>query len=158
MTNRHHRGFIQHNAFAPNENQGIGGSQVDRDVLGEVITKKANHEKPASKEQDNKANITFTRDTVDLNAQDLDKLARLARLAISEHDRKEVLPALISVVNWVGELSKAPTEGVAPMAHPHDLALRLRADEPAALPSRETLMQNAPQAAGGLFIVPRVVE
>ena len=95
---------------------------------------------------------------MDLNAQDLDKLARLARLAISEEDRREVLPALVSVLSWVGELSQAPTEAVAPMAHPHDLALRLRADQAAALPPREVLMQNAPQAAAGLFIVPKVVE
>ena len=95
---------------------------------------------------------------MDLNAQDLDKLARLARLTLSEQDRKEVLPGLVSVLNWVGELSQAPTNGVTPMAHPHDLALRLRADEPATLPPREALMQNAPQAAAGLFIVPKVVE
>jgi aspartyl/glutamyl-tRNA(Asn/Gln) amidotransferase C subunit len=44
------------------------------------------------------------------------------------------------------------------MAHPHDLALRLREDIAKPLPDREELMQNAPQAAGGLFIVPRVVE
>ena len=95
---------------------------------------------------------------MNLSDQDLDKLARLARLAISEQERREVLPALVSVLNWVGELSKAPTADVAPMAHPHDLALRLRPDSAQTLPPRELLMQNAPQAAGGLFVVPRVIE
>jgi aspartyl-tRNA(Asn)/glutamyl-tRNA(Gln) amidotransferase subunit C len=95
---------------------------------------------------------------VNLNAQDLEKLARLARLALSDRERDETLPALQSVLNWVGELSQAPTAGVAPMAHPHDVGLRLRADMAEPLPARDDLMASAPQTADGLFIVPRVVE
>ena len=95
---------------------------------------------------------------MDLHTNDLEKLARLARLAISEEEQRDVLPSLVSVLNWVGELGNAPIEGVAPMAHPHDLALRLRDDQAQPLPNREALMQNAPQAAAGLFVVPRVVE
>jgi aspartyl-tRNA(Asn)/glutamyl-tRNA(Gln) amidotransferase subunit C len=95
---------------------------------------------------------------VNLTHQDLAKLAQLSRLGISESEARDVLPALASVINWVGELASAPVEGVAPMAHPHDLALRLREDQSQPLPPREALMQNAPQAAAGLFVVPRVVE
>jgi aspartyl-tRNA(Asn)/glutamyl-tRNA(Gln) amidotransferase subunit C len=95
---------------------------------------------------------------VDFESRDLQKLARLSRLAISEQEQQEVLPALTAILNWVGELSDAPTQDVAPMAHPHDMALRLRQDTAQTLPPREVLMQNAPQSAAGLFIVPRVVE
>jgi len=95
---------------------------------------------------------------VNLKPEDLQKLARLARLRIHEDALKNTLPALESVVNWVGELASAPTDGVMPMAHPDDLALRLRSDEAQPLPPRESLMLNAPQASAGLFIVPRVVE
>jgi aspartyl-tRNA(Asn)/glutamyl-tRNA(Gln) amidotransferase subunit C len=95
---------------------------------------------------------------VDLQAQDLDKLARLARLTISDQERAAVLPALNAVLTWVGELGHAPTEGVSPMAHPHDTGLRLRVDQTEEFPDREQLMRNAPQTAEGLFIVPRVVE
>lgn len=95
---------------------------------------------------------------MNLTNQDLTKLARLARLGISESEARDVLPALDSVINWVGELSQAPVEGVVPMAHPHDLALRLREDAAQALPQRDELMKNAPQTAAGLFVVPRVVE
>lgn len=95
---------------------------------------------------------------MNLSNQDLAKLAQLARLGISESEAKDVLPALVCVIDWVGELSQAPTEGVLPMAHPHDLALRLREDAAEPLPERKLLMQNAPQQAAGLFVVPRVVE
>ncbi len=95
---------------------------------------------------------------MNLQNQDLEKLARLARLEISKDEEAQLLAALQSVIDWVGELSKAPTEGVLPMAHPHDLALRLRDDISESLPGREELMKNAPQAAEGFFVVPRVVE
>ena len=95
---------------------------------------------------------------MNLEHQDLIKLARLARLGISASEAKDVLPALDSVISWVGELAQAPVNGVEPMAHPHDLALRLREDSPQPLQDRDELMQNAPQAAAGLFVVPRVVE
>ena len=93
-----------------------------------------------------------------LNSTDIQKLARLARLSLSEKREAELLPALNSVIQWVGELDAAPTQGVAPMAHPHDLCLRLREDQAETLPSRQSLMQNAPQQSEGLFLVPRVVE
>lgn len=95
---------------------------------------------------------------MNLETKDLEKLARLARLDLSSQDQTAVLTSLDAVLNWVGSLSQAPTQDVEPMAHPHDLALRLRDDVAKPLPDRELLMQNAPQAAGGLFIVPRVVE
>ena len=40
---RHHRRFVQHNAFAFDVNQGIGGSQVDGQVVGKVAGEKAEH-------------------------------------------------------------------------------------------------------------------
>ena len=61
-------------------------------------------------------------------------------------------------MEWVGALSAVPTEGVMPMAHPHDVGLRLREDEALALPPRDQLLANAPAQAGGLFLVPRVIE
>lgn len=93
-----------------------------------------------------------------MDAQQLEKLATLSRLALSEEDKRELLPALSAIVAWADGLHNAPTAGVTPMAHPHDLALRLRADQADPLPERSVLMANAPQAAQGLFVVPRVVE
>lgn len=93
-----------------------------------------------------------------MDAQQLEKLATLSRLALSEDDKQDLLPALSAIVAWADGLHQAPTEGVTPMAHPHDLALRLRDDQVDSLPERSVLMANAPQAAQGLFVVPRVVE
>ncbi|MFM1881215.1 MAG: hypothetical protein RLZZ344_1449 [Pseudomonadota bacterium] len=93
-----------------------------------------------------------------MDVQQLEKLALLSRLALSEEDRRDLLPALSAIVQWADGLHQAPTEGIAPMAHPHDLSLRLREDAAVGLPSREALMANAPETSQGLFVVPRVVE
>ncbi|MEY3572901.1 MAG: Asp-tRNA(Asn)/Glu-tRNA(Gln) amidotransferase subunit GatC [Burkholderiaceae bacterium] len=93
-----------------------------------------------------------------LTLEDLQKLARLSQLALTPAQAEALLPELQSILNWVGSLSEAPTEGVEPMSHPHDPHLRLRADLPQALASRDELMANAPSQAVGHFLVPRVVE
>ena len=93
-----------------------------------------------------------------MDVQQLEKLAQLSRLALTDEDRRDLLPALSAIVQWADGLHQAPTEGIAPMAHPHDLSLRLREDQAAALPPRDQLMANAPQSAQGLFVVPRVVD
>jgi aspartyl-tRNA(Asn)/glutamyl-tRNA(Gln) amidotransferase subunit C len=93
-----------------------------------------------------------------LTLEDLQKLARLSQLALTPAQAEALLPELQSILNWVGSLSEAPTEGVQPMSHPHDPELRLRADEAQTLASRESLMANAPSQAAGHFLVPRVVE
>lgn len=95
---------------------------------------------------------------MNLERKDLEKLARLARLSLPEQQQPAVLSSLNSVIDWVGELSDAPTQGVEPMAHPHDLCLRMREDRAESPPDRAVLMQNAPQQSAGLFLVPRVVE
>ena len=93
-----------------------------------------------------------------LSKDQFDKLARLSRLSVAADDHARILPAIDAMVTWADTLQQAPTQGLEPMANPHDMVLRLRQDTPEPLPTRDELMQNAPQAAEGFFLVPRVVE
>ena len=93
-----------------------------------------------------------------LSKDQFDKLARLSRLSVTADDHARILPAIDAMVTWADTLRQAPTQGLEPMANPHDMVLRLREDLAQPLPSREALMRNAPQMAEGFFIVPRVVE
>ena len=93
-----------------------------------------------------------------LSKDQFDKLARLSRLSVAADDHARILPAIDAMVTWADTLRQAPTQGLEPMANPHDMVLRLREDLAQPLPSREALMRNAPQMAEGFFIVPRVVE
>jgi len=50
------------------------------------------------------------------------------------------------------------TDGIEPLAHPHDANQRLREDVVTEENQRELLQSNAPQTDAGLFLVPKVIE
>jgi aspartyl-tRNA(Asn)/glutamyl-tRNA(Gln) amidotransferase subunit C len=94
-----------------------------------------------------------------LTRQDVEKIAHLARLSITEQEMPVYVTSLSSIVNFVDELSRADTSGVQPMAHPLDgQHQRMRADEATESDHREEYQQNAPAVAAGLYVVPRVIE
>ena len=63
-----------------------------------------------------------------LTLSDVDKLARLSRLSLSEAERNNMLTELNHVFDLVEKMQEVNTDGIEPMAHPHELALRLRDD------------------------------
>jgi aspartyl-tRNA(Asn)/glutamyl-tRNA(Gln) amidotransferase subunit C len=50
------------------------------------------------------------------------------------------------------------TTGIVPMSHAHDATLPLREDRVTESDARETFQRLAPEAQGGLYLVPRVIE
>ncbi|MGC1523153.1 MAG: Asp-tRNA(Asn)/Glu-tRNA(Gln) amidotransferase subunit GatC [Steroidobacteraceae bacterium] len=96
---------------------------------------------------------------MNLTRQDVEKIAHLARLAITEQEMPVYVTSLSSIVNFVDELSRAETGAVLPMAHPLDgQHQRLRADAVTESDHREKYQANAPAVQAGLYIVPRVIE
>ncbi|MEN8718943.1 MAG: Asp-tRNA(Asn)/Glu-tRNA(Gln) amidotransferase subunit GatC [Oceanococcaceae bacterium] len=93
-----------------------------------------------------------------LAADDLQRLARLARLGLATEDVARYGDELNTILALVETLQSAATKGVEPMAHPLDMHQRLRPDSVSEPEARESLMRAAPQAQDGLFVVPRVIE
>ena len=94
-----------------------------------------------------------------LTHQDVEKIALLARLSITEQEMPVYVTSLSSIVNFVDELSRAQTGDVLPMAHPLDgQHQRLRADVVSESDQREKYQANAPAVQSGLYVVPRVIE
>jgi aspartyl-tRNA(Asn)/glutamyl-tRNA(Gln) amidotransferase subunit C len=91
--------------------------------------------------------------------QDVEKIARLARLSITEAEMPVYVTSLSSIVDFVAELSRAETDRVEPMAHPLEgQHQRLRADVVTETDQHEKYQANAPQVQAGLYVVPRVIE
>lgn len=91
--------------------------------------------------------------------QDVQKIARLARLSITEAEMPVYVTSLSSIVDFVAELSRAQTDRVEPMAHPLEgQHQRLRADVVTETDQHEKYQANAPQVQAGLYVVPRVIE
>jgi aspartyl-tRNA(Asn)/glutamyl-tRNA(Gln) amidotransferase subunit C len=94
-----------------------------------------------------------------LTRQDVEKIAHLARLSITEQEMPVYVTSLSSIVNFVDELSRTDTSGVQPMAHPLDgQHQRMRADDVTEDDHHEKYQRNAPAVAAGLYVVPRVLE
>lgn len=94
-----------------------------------------------------------------LTRDDIEKIAELSRLELTESEIPVYVDSLSRIFNFVGELERAPTSGIAPMAHPlPGLAQRLRADEVSETDRRDHYQQNAPQVEAGLYLVPKVIE
>jgi len=82
----------------------------------------------------------------------------LARLEVTDDEFADTVDKLSRIVDFVDQLSQADTEGVVPMAHPLDVAQRLRADVVTESDQRDDFQQNAPAVAEGLYLVPKVIE
>jgi len=94
-----------------------------------------------------------------LNRQDIDKIALLARLALTESEVPAYVENLSRIMALVGELERADTSQVEPMAHPlPGQRQRLRADAVTETDHHQLYQQNAPQVEAALYLVPRVIE
>ena len=94
-----------------------------------------------------------------LTRQDVEKIARLARLSITEAEMPVYVTSLSSILDFVAELSRAETDRVEPMAHPLEgQHQRVRADVVTETDQHEKYQANAARVQAGLYVVPRVIE
>ena len=94
-----------------------------------------------------------------LNRRDIDNIAPLARLALTEQEIPVYVESLSRIMALIGELDRADTSQVEPMAHPlPGQRQRLRADVVTESDQHELYQRNAPQVEAGLYLVPRVIE
>ncbi len=93
-----------------------------------------------------------------LEKSDVEKIAHLARLAVSEKELESVAGDLSSILDLVEQMNAVDTSAVTPMAHPLHMAQRLRPDAVTEEDGREQFQSVAPQAEAGLYLVPKVIE
>jgi len=95
---------------------------------------------------------------VSLDKDQVQQIATLARLKLSEDEYAESVKKLSKIVDFVDQLSQADTSGVIPMAHPLDVAQRLRPDVVTEPDQRDRYQENAASVTDGLYLVPKVIE
>ena len=99
---------------------------------------------------------------MELNPDDLKRLARLARIAVSMDDVTLLQTQLNGIFGLIDELQAVNTNGIEPLSHPLDvvqpMAQRLRDDCVTEFDQRTVNLANAPALENGLFLVPRVIE
>lgn len=93
-----------------------------------------------------------------LTRTDVEKVARLARLAMSDQEIQSAQAQLNNIFGLIAEMQAVDTRGVEPMSHSQDLAQRLREDVVTEANQREAFQAVAPQVEHGLYLVPQVIE
>jgi aspartyl-tRNA(Asn)/glutamyl-tRNA(Gln) amidotransferase subunit C len=93
-----------------------------------------------------------------LDAAAVARIARLARIRLTETERESLAAELSQVLGWVEQLQQVDTDGVEPMTSVVGARQRLRPDVAALKTTREDVLANAPEPISGFFTVPKVVE
>jgi aspartyl-tRNA(Asn)/glutamyl-tRNA(Gln) amidotransferase subunit C len=95
----------------------------------------------------------------DFTRADVERIARLARLELTEHEKTLLTPQLSSILAYAEQVQDVATAGVPPTSHPLGAAGRWRDDAPAPSLDRDEVLAQAPEAdlVSGLFKVPRVL-
>ena len=93
-----------------------------------------------------------------LDKDQVQSIAVLARLKLADDEFSETVDKLSRIVAFVDQLSQAATENVVPMAHPLDVAQRLRPDVVTESDDRDRVHENAPAVQRGVYLVPKVIE
>ena len=92
---------------------------------------------------------------MDINVK---KIANLSRIRLTDSEATELAPQLSSIMGYIDKLGEVNTDGVAPTAHPHDVAMPQRPDVVTNPNRRDALQQPAPRTESGLYVVPKVIE
>jgi aspartyl-tRNA(Asn)/glutamyl-tRNA(Gln) amidotransferase subunit C len=97
-----------------------------------------------------------------LTPDQLQRIALLARIAVSPEEARGVTDRLNQVLGLVDQLQAVDTRGIEPMSHALDAQLavqqRLRPDEVTEPDLRAEFQAVAPAVEQGLYLVPKVIE
>ena len=89
---------------------------------------------------------------------DVKYVAHLARISLSPDEEQKLSAQLGNILGYIEKLKEADVTGVEPTAHAFPLVNVTRLDEVRPSLPNEDALRNAPAKAGGLFVVPKIVE
>ena len=91
-----------------------------------------------------------------ITVKDVEHVAKLARLELTEDEKEKFTKQLGDVLKYVEQMNEVDTTGVVPMAHAFDVVNVMREDEVVYEQTKEELMKNAPDKENGFFKVPKI--
>lgn len=91
-----------------------------------------------------------------ISREDVEYVAGLARLELTEQEIQEYTVQLNSILDYAAMLERLDTENVVPTAHAVPLHNILREDQVGVSINHEKALKNAPDAEEGFFRVPKI--
>jgi aspartyl-tRNA(Asn)/glutamyl-tRNA(Gln) amidotransferase subunit C len=93
-----------------------------------------------------------------VDIQTVKRVARLARIAVSEEDAERMTGELNTILGFVEQLNEVDVSGVEPMTSVIPMEMKKRADVVTDGSKVEDIVANAPATDENFFLVPKVVE
>ncbi len=91
-----------------------------------------------------------------ITVKDVEHVAKLARLELTEEEKELYTKQLGDVLKYVDQMNEVDTSDVKPMAQVIDFVNVMREDVVTHDISKEELMKNAPEEENGFFRVPKI--
>ena len=91
-----------------------------------------------------------------ITIQDVEHVAKLARLDITEEEKVKFSKQLGDVLKYVEQMNEVDTSNVEPLSHVVDFNNVMREDEIHYDCTKEQLMMNATDEENGFFKVPKI--
>jgi aspartyl-tRNA(Asn)/glutamyl-tRNA(Gln) amidotransferase subunit C len=86
------------------------------------------------------------------------RVARLARIAVSDAEAEAFKGELNAILGFVEQLNEVDVSGVEPMTSVIAMKMKMRSDVVTEGERAEAVIANAPAREASFFIVPKVVE
>ncbi len=93
-----------------------------------------------------------------LDKSDVEKIASLSRLSLTESEISGLGDELSNILDLVEQMNSVNTSSVSPLAHPLEINARLRADEVTEKNQRDHFQSIAPEIEQCHYLVPKVIE
>ncbi len=93
-----------------------------------------------------------------ISRQEVEHVAKLARLELSEQEKEKLTDQLSSILTYVEKLNELDTKGVEPTSHVLDIKNVMRDDVAAPSLPQDRALANAPDKAAGHYKVPKIIE
>ena len=93
-----------------------------------------------------------------LDTNTINKIAKLARIKLSDEEAKDYLKDMNSILDWVEQLNEVNTDSVEPLTNISSSILPQRKDEANDVNTSDEILKNSPDKLEGYFAVPKVVE
>lgn len=95
---------------------------------------------------------------MELSKEDIQHVAKLAKLSISEDDIDQFTKDMRNIIHMVEELEQVDTTGVALTTHGQAIENVYREDEVSLVNDRDELLKNVPTQQDGMIQVPAMLE
>ncbi len=95
---------------------------------------------------------------MDVDADTVRRIARLARLRVTEEEVSALQGELSGILDWIEQLDEVDTSTVEPLTRVIPMTLKKRVDTVTDGEIEEQILANAPAQEDAMFAVPKVVE